>query len=194
VKSWISLILAVIFLTSVVIFNIRQPKTPIKLPPIAPKPSPTVTPIPTLSSTDCQIKDLQGTITFEGAAGSVYGNVKLTNITNKPCEIQLTNTNTLTLTYLPTIKNIEVTNTGSSSAYVYKLYPNSSLYSLIRMQNGPQCQSPLNQVQASLSYPLGNQNVIFTSLGKPYFMINACSNASEMTKVDISPLSPQPGP
>jgi hypothetical protein len=193
VKSWISVIFAVIFLASIVVFNIRQPKAPLPQPRITPEVSPTETPLPTLSTTDCQLASLLGTVTFEPAAGNIYGTAKLTNISKEFCMISL-NKN-LQLTYLPTIKNINVVYTGTPSAASYKLFPNSSVYALIHMPNGPQCQSPLHQAQGSLSYQINtSQTLNFTSQNQPDFMINVCTDISDITTIEISSFSPRPLP
>jgi len=193
VKSWISLILAAIFLISIAVFNIRQPKKPIALPTLITHATPTIIPSPTLSSTDCQITDMKGTISFEGAAGSIYGTITLTNTSTVPCTLSLKNN--LKLNYLSTVKNISVTYTGTPSAQAYKLFPKNSVYALIHMPNGPQCQSDIHQVQASLSYMMStSQEISFTSRGKSEFMINSCTNQEDITKIDISELSLKPLP
>ncbi len=192
-KSWISLILAVIFLTSIVVFNIRQPKKPITSLPSASSPSPTATPLPTHISDECRNESLRGTITWEPAAGNLYGNVKLTNISQRPCTLSLSSK--LQLSHLPTVKNIAVHYTGTQSAYISKMSPNTSFYATIHMPNGPQCQSGLYQVQAGLSYEITSaESLTFTTSGKPSFMMNICTDPAEITTVDISPLSIQPGP
>lgn len=192
-KSWVSVILAVIFLTSIVIFNIRQPKKPITKPPTTPHVSPTVTPIPTIGSDECRSDALKGSISWDAAAGNLYGSVKLTNTSQKSCVMSLSNK--LQLSYLSTVKNITVNYTGTPSAYTSKMYPNTSFYATIHIPNGPQCQSSSYQAQVGLSYQINSEEVItFSSSGKPNFMMNICSNPKEITRVDISPLSAQKGP
>jgi len=190
VKSWISLILAVIFLIAIVIFNIRQPKKAVEIPNPALVTSPTAIPTPTLSSNDCVLTDMQGTVTFEPGAGNVLGTIKLTNISNHPCMMSLSNT--IQLVFLPTIKNISTKFTDPPSNSSYELSPKSSLYALIRMPNGPQCSTPIHQVQASLNYKINSsQTLTFMNQTKEDFMINACSSPSEITTVEISSFSSQ---
>lgn len=191
-KSWISLILAVVFLTAIVIFNIRQPKKPIARPVITPQASPTPTTIPRLTNDECRSESLLGTINLESAAGNLYGKVKLTNISQKPCVILLKNK--LELSYLPIVKNVAVNYVGTPSAGMSKLFPNASFYATIHMPNGPQCRSDIYQAQIGLSYQINAlETIIFTTQGKPSFMMNVCTDPIEVTKVDISPLSIQPG-
>jgi hypothetical protein len=193
VKSWVSVILAVIFLGSVVVFNIRQPSKPIARSIITPQASPTSTPIPTLGSDECRNESLRGTINLEPAAGNLHGSVKLTNISQKPCVISLNNK--LQLSYLPTVKNVTANYVGTPSAGMSRLFPNASFYATLSMPNGPQCKSSLYQAQIGLSYQINTlETIIFTTQGKPSFMMNVCTDPIEATKVDISPLSIQPGP
>ena len=192
-KSWVSVIIAVIFLTSIVVFNIRQPKKPLAHPIVTPQTSPTSTPIPTLTSDECRIKSLRGTISLEPAAGNMYGNVKLTNISQKPCSISLKNK--LQLSYLPTVKNVKTNYVGTPSAGMSKLFPNASFYATLRMPNGPQCKSSVYSAQIGLSYEINAlETLFFTTQGKPNFMTNVCTDPLEVTKIDISALSIQPGP
>lgn len=190
-KSWISIILAVIFLSAIVIFNIKQPN-PLPVSNLSPTPTATLTPTPTLSPSSCLPNSLQATLSFQGAAGSIYGTARLTNISSRPCT--LTHNKQLQLTYLPTIKNITVIHSGIIANQLFNLNPKSSLYAQIRMPNGPQCQSPIHQVQASLNYEVvPGQLVTFTNNGKPDFLINACQG-KEMTEVDIATFSAKPLP
>ena len=189
-KSWISIILALIFLSAVVIFNIKKPKD-FAIPKLLPTATPKLTPTPTIPPNSCVPTQLQATITFEGAAGSIYGTAKLTNTSKNPCVILLNQQ--LQLAYLPTIKNVTVNYTGKPTGISYTLEPKGNLYALVRLQNGPQCQSPIHQVQASLNYEvIPGQMVTFMNGLKPDFLINACTAESDLTQVDIASLSATP--
>lgn len=189
-KSWISLILAVIFLSAVVIFNIKrpQPVVPNGQPTPTPKstPTPTLVPIP-LSST-CNAASLSATIAFEGAAGSIYGTAKLTNIGTSSCSINLSRQ--LELVLPSYVKNITTNYQGTSSAMLYTIKPMATLSATIRIPNGPQCSGPVKPIQAALRYPITEDtSVTFHNSGKETFTINSCEKIADITKVDISTFS-----
>ncbi|CAN5172809.1 hypothetical protein BH09PAT1_BH09PAT1_5320 [soil metagenome] len=192
-KSWISIIFALIFLCAVVIFNIKQPKSALPNFINTPTATPTLSPTPTISSSACLPSALQATISFEPAAGNIYGTAKLTNASTQLCTIFINQQ--LQLALLPTIKNVKINYTNVLTPQTFTLQPKTSLYALVHMPNGPQCQSSLHQVQASLSYEImPGQPIAFMNNNKSDFLINACQSSSDITTVDIATFSAKPLP
>lgn len=138
-----------------------------------------------MNSTDCRTTDIKGTVSFEGAAGSLYGNFEVKNISAKTCTLD--GSKTVTLLYAPNIKNISISLEDTSKIGTIELKPNETIYARAQIQNGPQCSSGINPLGVNYAYPLDGSAIAFEDMsGNMNFSINICRGESEITKVNIS--------
>ncbi|HWA51682.1 MAG TPA: DUF4232 domain-containing protein [Patescibacteria group bacterium] len=147
----------------------------------APTVFPSASTVPTTSAVpDCTTSELKVDIQTEGAAGSIYSNIKATNTSAIACNVILGNS--ISAKY--SASNISVNYENQSPVQQnFILQPNTSAYSQVRVPNGPQCQSTISQQKVDFIY--NNQTV-------GSITIQACSAANENTAIEIWPLSSSP--
>jgi len=152
--------------------------------------TPTQAPVDNLAPTDdpnrdCKPKQLDAVVsTPEGAAGSLYATLTITNISKTPCKITLGNNFTAKS---PT--NVTLHNQTTASSEVTSLAPSEKVYSQVRIPNGPQCPSGTTE-QAIVFYY--QQAVQFMTKDGELLKMQACKSESEKTVVDVWPLSKTP--
>lgn len=154
---------------------------------IGPTPTPTSTQTssPTSEQTQlCQTNQINATITSQGAAGSIYGKLTMKNISDKSCHVTLGNTIKANFT----AANISFKYQENPPATDFVLEPNATVYSQVRLPNGPQCQSGISPKEITFTY----NNISFATTNKTPLMIQSCTSPSEQTVVDIWPLSKTP--
>lgn len=139
----------------------------------------------------CSPSQLEGSMNSEVAAGNVYVQVTLKNITSSPCKIK--GDNELTIGYPISVTNFQTEVKGTPGKKEFTLAPNQSIYSLIHYPNGPQCSSLAMDVNAMVSYNISDtESVLFTPSTGPTLDIPSCGNASEVTMIDLYPFSDTP--
>ena len=185
-------------------YYVKNPVCPTVQPAVCPATQPqacseTTTPAPA-SPVSCDASDLSASVSFEGAAGTIYGSLSIKNISNEACTIEGNNFPRLNYDE-NAVKNINVVNQGLPSAKQFVINPGSAVYALIHFPNGPQCNSGINTVNATLSYEIApNINLNFENVppqggqSQPGFSITACAASQDITQVSISNLSDQPTP
>jgi len=129
----------------------------------------------------CQRDQIKATFSSEGAAGNIYGQLTMTNISSKPCHISLGNTITITTDTHTIVSNY----TQKSPTTDFVLAPGATVYSHVHFPNGPQCQSGVAQKAISFLYT----TIEFRSITKTPILVQACVSPSEKTIIDIWPLS-----
>lgn len=157
--------------------------------------SPTATMSPTqTNSSFCSPSNLSSTLSLSPGAGNIYGTFKITNTSNKPCQIE--GNHFIQVHYdMNTIKNLTVTHQGINSTDVYTLQPNQSVYSQVHYPNGPQCSGPTVQDPVTFTYMISNNNSVAfkdSMSGKQSFVVNGCSSSTEKTEITIWNMSDQP--
>ncbi len=138
----------------------------------------------------CPPNSLISTIQFDGAAGSIYGNLTIKNISSVSCQIE--GSNFVDITYQ--VNNISVNHQGEVGPSIITLEPNQTIYSQVRYQNGPQCSSPIKQTPVKFTYTISpNSFVTFENENEQTTQeITTCTNSTEMTQVTTWGLSTQP--
>ncbi|HVZ66740.1 MAG TPA: DUF4232 domain-containing protein [Patescibacteria group bacterium] len=185
-------IIVIILLIGGGIYFLRQSPKPIT-PAISPTPTITATNTPAENSF-CNPSDLVGNIVFNGAAGSIYGNLTLKNVSNKTCTIDGSNFVTASFS----AQNISVVQQGQAGPDTIALTPNQTAYSQIRYQNGPQCSSPIKTTPVIFSYQISSLGTVdfLGQNGSKSQNITTCTKLSESTTVWVwnvskSPITPQ---
>lgn len=136
---------------------------------------------------ECTKGDLSSVVRFEGAAGSIYANFEIKNISNKKCV--LVGENSIQLQFDPSVKNIKETFDENSSNKVFTLDLGASVSAVARIPNGPQCGEGVSQTNVGFTYTANNDVLTFSDLSKKQqFIINNCLSDKEITRIDISSL------
>ncbi|HSX39045.1 MAG TPA: DUF4232 domain-containing protein [Candidatus Saccharimonadales bacterium] len=130
----------------------------------------------------CGPTDLSAQIEIGHAAGNVYGNLTLQNISNKECKI--IGNNFVDATY--TVQNISVSQQGQASVSIYRLQPNQKVYSMVHYPNGPQC-SGTKAAPISFSYKISpTASIEFKDAnGQTNQEIMTCLSLTEPTDVQV---------
>lgn len=173
----ILLLIAVVVLVSIGVYSYRNKNTN----PLAP-----ATPQAT-NLLNCTEDDLDGLAEFQGAAGSIYASLTITNKTDNSCIMTLGNS--IKINY--SANNILTKYTSNSASQTYTLPAGGKVYSQIRYPNGPQCQGPTSPKAITITYGEGDEDTILDFAdkdGKTNFTVQACAGA-EKTAIDIWPLS-----
>lgn len=140
------------------------------------------------SNLECNNNQLSALITTEGAAGSIYGNLTITNTSDSECQISLGNLVKAKFS----ANNISYNYTVTSASQPFTLQPNQKVYSQIHYPNGPQCQSTISSKPISLVYESGSLSLNFKDMnGNTSFNISACLG-TENTLINIWPVSATP--
>jgi hypothetical protein len=131
----------------------------------------------------CQLNDLQALVEFEGAAGSVYGNLVMKNISSTPCEI--IGSNFIEPVFVA--ENIFVTHQELEGSPLILLKPDQTIYSQVRYPNGPQCSNGIVQSDVSFMYKISpSESISFhTDSGDALQRINSCKDSGEKTEVQV---------
>jgi len=184
------ILLAIVSLSFALYFLISKfsPQTPVASE--SPQVSVSISQMPTSTQTAlCQQNQLTGTLSSEGAAGSIYVTLELSNSGKTACEVVLGNTITTTLD----AKNIELNQKQTVGSGNFNLAPGAKVYSQAHYPNGPQCQSGVTPKPVTFLYKSSQTSVSFTPNRQTgQVMIQTCSSQSEKTTVDIWPLSKTP--
>ncbi len=140
-------------------------------------------------TSSCSVQNLSSTLSFQGAAGNMYGTAQIKNLSSKSCYVS--GKNFLTIQFSSPTSNIKLAYKTPESNQTYLLGPQESIYALIHYPNGPQCSSSIKQVSTSFTYQIA-QGALLTfhdMSGKQMFLITGCSAQSDITQVDISAFS-----
>lgn len=138
----------------------------------------------------CKAADLQNSIEVEGAAGSIYGKLRIKNISADVCKIIANGYISPKITAI----NSAVVHAGIPGAAIIILKPGESAYSQVHYPNGPQCNGPEVQSTITFSYQTSaNESVIFKDQsGRVEQNIMVCSSPSQITQVDVWSISTTP--
>ncbi len=137
----------------------------------------------------CAGSALEGSISTEGAAGSVYGTLTLKNISSSPCQIM--GSNYIEADY--SAENIVLSKQDGVGDEVILLVPQQSVYSKVRYQNGPQCSSPLPTTIVFRYKFSPSESIRFKDItGDSNLPIVACSQVAETTQVSVWSISSNP--
>jgi len=133
---------------------------------------------------------LAATIAAQGAAGSIFGTLELTNTGTTTCSVVLGNT----ITETTTAKNVSIHNQQTVPTQVFVLKPHAKVYSQVHFPNGPQCQNGVTPHPITFFYKADQTSIPFQSTTPQTgtLMIQACTSQTEQTVVDIWPLSQSP--
>jgi len=156
------------------------------------EPAATPTP-PTISY--CSSEDLKASLELSPGAGNIFGTPTLQNISNQTCMIL--GSGYVNVSYdAATVKNIQVVQMGTPQSEPFQLAPGGFLYSEIHYPNGPQCTSiGITPVNVAFTYQVSpNMGVAFTNsqTGDNKQTVQACSSVSDITQIEVWPLSTQP--
>jgi hypothetical protein len=163
-------------------------------PPFVPlTPTHVPTAIPTkMQTTQCTPNQVQATISTQGAAGSIYGNLILTNTGKEACDLEIGNEVIATFDGKYIVpENIVIHDVQSVPSEDLMLAPGEKLYSQVHYPNGPQCQSGIKPIQ--ISFLVNQSSISFepdSHTGN--LILQACSSAKEKTIIDFWPLSKTP--
>jgi len=138
----------------------------------------------------CSQDQLVATISAQGAAGNIYGNLELTNIGKTVCAITLGNTITATTS----ATNILIHYQQNLSPQPFVLAPSEKVYSQVHYPNGPQCQTGISPQPLAFIYKTDQTAVTF-QLPSPQtgkLILQSCTSPAEKTTIDIWPLSKTP--
>lgn len=143
-------------------------------------------------TTFCQANQLTAKLTSQGAAGSIYDALEITNMGTKSCELEIGNIVRAMFDDKYIVpKNIVIHYVQTIPAYSFTLVPGAKVYSQIHYPNGPQCQSGIEPIQ--ISFVVDQSDIIFKpGAQSKNLMIQACKSDAEKTTVDIWPLSKNP--
>lgn len=142
----------------------------------------------TTSENFCLPKNLQSQVSFDAAAGNIYGTFTIKNISNSQCTIL--GNNKIQATTAP--KNISFNYEGTTTN-MFTLQPNQTVYGQVHFPNGPQCSGDIINSPISFSYAISDTSTItFTSSGPGNPMITTCTATDEPTEIDLWSLSNTP--
>lgn len=160
-------------------------------PALTPTLTPTPTPAVKNETAYCSPVDLEAIIETQGAAGSIYGTLKITNVSKKPCKIlggQYVGAN-----YDKSVKNLSLSYLGDLLQQNFILDPNKSLYSQVRYPNGPQCSGPTKQTPVKFTYKVSpDDQVVFSNAGNLSQIVQTCSSEDQDTEITIWNISKTP--
>jgi hypothetical protein len=140
-------------------------------------------------ATFCQANQLSAKLTSQGAAGSIYDALEMTNTSTTPCSVDLGNTVTAKFE----AKNIVTNDQSTVHTENFILKPNATVYSQVHYPNGPQCQSGITPQPISIFYKSDQTSIAFEpNIQTGKLLVQACTSESEKTTVDIWPLSKNP--
>lgn len=132
----------------------------------------------------CAPSAINSTITTEGAAGSIFGTFKLTNTSNKTCKIM--GNQFIKAGYNSNIKNIKIIHTGQTQKDDFVLAPDQTIYSQVRVQNGPQCLGETVSTPIEFSYSISpNEVTVFKNGNNSSVNFQSCSASDENTIIEI---------
>lgn len=141
----------------------------------------------------CSHKDIQATLSFDHAAGNVYGTFMLKNISARTCQIK--GNNLIAVNIQPSgINNISTKQMGKPETDIFTLSPNQIIYSQIHYPNGPQCSTGIQDTKGTFTYALSPTEIVsfVDQNGSKEQHLIACKQNSEMTVIDIWNMSSKP--
>jgi hypothetical protein len=138
----------------------------------------------------CTPNQLTGQLIPNVGAGNVFVSVTLKNTSTTECKVD----NVLPeLDYPNSVQNITTSPQGQPTSKTLNLKPNQTVYSQLHYPNGPQCSGPTLGVNSAVSLQISPDNTFtFQPQGSTTLDIEACQAASQMTQVQIWPLSEKP--
>lgn len=150
--------------------------------------TPTQTVKNTPSNSFCTPSQLEALLDPEVAAGNLYAQITIKNISDTTCEI--VGNNMLDVEYPMSVTNFRTDSKGQPTTKTFILTPNQAIYSLLHFPNGPQCSSQATQVDAMVSYKISpNNSVSFKPTMGPTLSIPSCGEESDITLIDLYPFS-----
>ena len=140
--------------------------------------------------TFCGLNDLNAFVQIEGAAGSVYGDLAIQNISAKECQIK--GINFIQPVFDAT--NITVAMQGKPSEEVITLKPKETVYSRVKYPNGPQCSGGVEEKEVSFMYRISStETILFHAENEDTLVkVNACKAESEKTEIQVWGLASNP--
>jgi hypothetical protein len=135
----------------------------------------------------CTAGNLTATVTFEPAAGNIYGTFTITNTSTQKCNV-LANTFVKVEYAVAKNPNVNVVNLGQPSGQPFTLEPDQSIHAKSHYPNGPQCQSGVHPEAVTYTYKVSpDAAVTFTNPDvNRDFPLQVCSSNAEITEVDIT--------
>lgn len=188
------ILLAFVLFLGIVVF---PKKHSVVAPTITPTPSIGVVPLtqtvpsttPSTTAIFCLPKDLQASISTEGAAGNIYGTVTIKNISPKPCTIHADSFISATIS----ASNITISPQGQKGPSTIELSPRQVVYSQIHYPNGPQCSGSIKQVPVTFRYAISpTSTVTFSPTSNLPSAMTTCSSLTEKTQLDVWSISLKP--
>jgi hypothetical protein len=137
----------------------------------------------------CKKEQLSTQVSSQGAAGNIYAKIEIANIGKSSCVVALGDTITVQLY----AQNVTLHYQQTVPTDYLTLNPSEKVYSQIHYPNGAQCPSGGVQKQVSFLYFVP-QTTYQIDLGAPVekLSILQCTSQSEITTIDIWPLSKNP--
>lgn len=178
--------LGVVFLLCIGVSVCLHLSNPISPSTVSPSLSPTSTSVTTPTTSQlslCTPQDLSGAVTFEGAAGSIYGTFIITNKSTNTCTI--IGQSSVSLQYDADIKNIAVHQKSPVKEVRVELLPHTSISAMAQFPNGPQCSSDIKKLPVTFSYQLENNTTV--AFSNDSFQLTGCSDEAEITTIEVSP-------
>lgn len=176
----LAIVLVLLLFAGFLFFPKKQPMMP---NPLTPTPTGIVSPSPTASwfCTPAQIRD---TIVTQGAAGNVYGNVQIKNISSTSCTIQ--GNHFLQASFQA--KNITIKHQGELGPESITLSPGGVAYSQIHFPNGPQCSGPSTTTPVTFAYMIAPQMTV----DFPTAQVTTCVATDQPSQLDVWSISEKP--
>ena len=176
--------LAFVILLIVVLIGIFiLPKTNKVVAPSNTKPMPT-------EEVFCSPQDIEGNLTLQGAAGNIYGDITLKNISNQKCTIE--GDKFIAASFSAT--NVKILPQGQKGSSTIALRPGQIVYSQIHYPNGPQCSGSTVQTPINFSYEVSPTSIVtFAPTGHlPSTTVPTCTSTNEITQIDVWGISLNP--
>jgi hypothetical protein len=180
----ISLYLVVIGIIAAIALQYFKHASPTENPVVSPTPEKNNATISGASqAVYCKQTDLVGIISFEGAAGSIYGAIGIKNISSHAC--QIIGDNFVMVAH--EVQNISIDKKEYPGPALQTLSSGQTVYSKIRYPNGPQCNGPTKQSTITFAYKISpDETLIFkTTEGKTTQPFQTCTDASIKTTVQV---------
>lgn len=165
--------------------------TPIPIHKITPTPT---IPVTVLASTSlvsfCKTNNINATITTQGAAGNIYGNLVIQNTSAFSCKTQ----GNQFINVVFSAANIKVIPQGKTGPTTITLSPHQKVYSQIHYPNGPQCNGPSKQTPVTYTYAISPiDSVTFTSgENTSATSVTTCVSPNQTTQLDVWSIYLQP--
>jgi hypothetical protein len=138
----------------------------------------------------CDGRDIKSTYVADGAAGSIYGTLTMTNTSNGICQIY----GDSYVTAAVEAGNVNLVRINKNSAAPIVLQPGQSIYSQTQYQNGGQCSDGTLNSTLTLSYRISSRDTVYFQDpgGDTHQNITICKSASEPTELKVWALANDP--